>query len=316
MRGISTSLILSLILLVGFFSLSAYTVYEPERAIVSRLGKLMAEDRQGHSCQFLKVEKNLSAIAEGACKPLVIGPGLHFKVPLLDSISILDSRLLLSLVSSERIPTKEKKDVIVDLFVKWRIEDFGLFYLRTNNQKGAELLLKQKVVDGLRAAFGQRTIKELVSGREKVMEQLKKDTNSNAHGLGIEVMDVRIKRIDFPPEVSEAVYKRMRTDRETAAVQLRANGESEAEKIRAGAEKEKRIILAEANKTAEELRGKGDAAASEIYAKAYSQAPEFFEFYRSLEAYKKSFKGMDDILVLEPNSDFFKFFHNKKLTNK
>ncbi len=284
--------ILLISLIIGIFLISSlYTVYETDRVIVLRLGKLL-HDRNN--------------------KPLIIGPGLHMKWPFIDEIRSFDTRLNMLDIKSSRIVTSEKKDVLVDFYVEWKIENLDLFYTRTEGNKAkAEILLSQKSIDGLRAEFGKSTIKDVVSGtRLEVMEKLRKLTDENAATLGISVVDVRIKRIDLPDEVSGAVYERMRSERNRVASELKAKGEAEAIVIRANAEQKKRILLAEAGQGAKRIRGNGEAEASRIYAKSYEQAPQFFEFYKSLNAYKKVFNNKNDILVLKPDSDFFKYFNS------
>ena len=284
--------ILLISLIIGSFLLfSLYTVYETDRVIILRLGKLVQDSNN---------------------KPLIVGPGLHIKWPFIDEIRSFDTRLNMLDIKSSRIVTSEKKDVLVDFYVEWKIEDLELFYTRTEGNKAkAEILLSQKSIDGLRAEFGRSTIKDVVSGaRLELMEKLRKFTDENAATLGIAVIDVRIKRIDLPDEVSGAVYERMRSERNRVASELKAKGEAEAIVIRANAEQKKRILLAEAEQGAKRIRGSGEAEASKIYAKAYEQAPQFFEFYRSLNAYKKVFSNKNDILVLKPESDFFKYFNS------
>ncbi|MGD0465462.1 MAG: protease modulator HflC [Gammaproteobacteria bacterium] len=284
--------ILLISLIIGSFLLfSLYTVYETDRVIILRLGKLVQDSNN---------------------KPLIVGPGLHIKWPFIDEIRSFDTRLNMLDIKSSRIVTSEKKDVLVDFYVEWKIEDLELFYTRTEGNKAkAEILLSQKSIDGLRAEFGRSTIKDVVSGtRLELMEKLRKFTDENAATLGIAVIDVRIKRIDLPDEVSGAVYERMRSERNRVASELKAKGEAEAIVIRANAEQKKRILLAEAEQGAKRIRGAGEAEASKIYAKAYEQAPQFFEFYRSLNAYKKVFSNKNDILVLKPESDFFKYFNS------
>jgi len=284
--------ILLISLIIGSFLLfSLYTVYETDRVIILRLGKLVQDSNN---------------------KPLIVGPGLHIKWPFIDEIRSFDTRLNMLDIKSSRIVTSEKKDVLVDFYVEWKIEDLELFYTRTEGNKAkAEILLSQKSIDGLRAEFGRSTIKDVVSGtRLELMEKLRKFTDENAATLGISVIDVRIKRIDLPDEVSGAVYERMRSERNRVASELKAKGEAEAIVIRANAEQKKRILLAEAEQGAKRIRGAGEAEASKIYAKAYEQAPQFFEFYRSLNAYKKVFSNKNDILVLKPESDFFKYFNS------
>lgn len=275
-----------------------FSVYETERAMVVRLGQLVktsnGEDRIYH-------------------------PGLHLKFPIIDRVLLFDTRLQMSELPSARIVTVEKKDLIVDLYVKWKIQNFSLFYKSTSGSGGviegqdrATVLLNQKVIDSLRAAFGRKTIRQVVSeNRAELMEGLRQDTDKIVSGFGIQVIDVRIKRIDLPSEVSGAVFDRMRSERKQFATEIRANGEAKGEAIRAKAERERRVLLANAKKEAETLRGEGEAASIQILADTYNKSPDFFEFYRSLEAYKKVFQDRKDFLVLSPNSDFFKYFDHK-----
>lgn len=284
-------ILIGLIILI-FLSLSLYTVYETDKAIVLRLGKVLHDHNN---------------------KPAVVGPGLHIKLPFIDDVCYFDTRLNMLDIKSSRIVTNEKKDVLVDFYVEWKINNLELFYTRTEGIKSkAEILLSQKSIDGLRAEFGKSSIKDLVSGtRVEVMEKLRKFTDEHASSLGISVVDVRIKRIDLPDEVSEAVYARMRSERIRVASELKARGEAEAIVIRAHADQKKRILLAEAEQEAKHIRGNGDAEASKIYAKSYAQSPQFFEFYRTLAAYKKVFdNNKKDILILKPDNDFFKYFNN------
>lgn len=283
-------ILISVLIVLGLVSMSVYTVYETDRAILIRLGDLVKD-----------TETN---------KPQMYGPGLHFKLPFIDVVRIFDTRLNMHDIKSSRIFTVEKKYVLVDFFVQWRIDDLALFYTRTDGQKfKAEKLLEDKVVAGLKAEFGKRTIKEVVSGeRIELMEQLRKITDANAENLGIAVIDVRIKRIDLPDEVSDSVYERMRSERLRVANEIRSEGRAEAITKRAQADKTTRILLSEAERKSKRIRGEGDAQAVNIYAAAYNKSPEFYEFYRSIEAYKNTFNNKDDLLLLRPDSDFFKYF--------
>ena len=287
----NTQVIFGTLIATWVLFLSLYTVYETDKVIVLRLGKLLHGSNN---------------------KPLIIGPGLHIKWPFIDDIRSFDTRLNMLDIKSSRIVTNEKKDVLVDFYVEWRIDDLELFYTRTEGNKAkAETLLSQKGIDGLRAEFGRSSIQEVVSGvRVELMDKLRKSTDEHAANLGITVIDVRIKRIDLPDEVSGAVYDRMSSERARVASELKAKGEANAIVIRANADKTKRILLAEANQEAKHIRGNGDAEASRIYAKAYQQSPQFYELYRSLEAYKKVFDNKSDILVLKPDSEFFKYFNS------
>jgi modulator of FtsH protease HflC len=294
LKNLNSMQVLFICLFVGWLLfISTYTVYETDRAIVLRLGKLSYNSDK---------------------KPIIINPGLHVKLPFLDEVRTFDTRLNMLDIKSSRIVTNEKKDVLVDFYVEWQIDNLSLFYTRTEGNKAkAETLLSQKCIDGLRAEFGRSTIQEVVSGvRVELMEKLKKSTDEHATNLGIKVIDVRIKRIDLPDEVSGAVYDRMSSERARVASELKAKGAANAIVIRANADKTKRILLAEAKQKAQHIRGGGDAEAIKIYAKAYQNAPQFFEFYRSLEAYKKIFSNKNDILVLKPESELFKYFHTHK----
>jgi len=280
------------ILGLAFLSACIFTVYESERALVVRLGSIKRMD---------------NAI-------IVYQPGLHFKLPLVDTTRFFDKRIQTLEEQSSRIVTLNKKDVIVDSFIKWRITDFARFFTSTGGNKlKAEVLLRQKVVDGLRAEFGRRTVQEVVSGeRFEVMEDIKNSTNESAKNLGLQVVDVRIKRIDLPPEVSEAVFNRMRTERQRIAAEHRAQGRERALEITADVNAKRTVILAKASSSALQVRGDGDAKAASIYSKSYGADPEFYAFYRSLEAYRETFHPNQDIFVLKPDSDFFKYMEHKK----
>lgn len=290
------------ILLAGLISSSClFTVYQHDRVLISRFGKF---------------NKNSNEEA------IIYEPGLHFKLPVIDRIHNFDTRLQMLGFESSSIFTSQKKEVRVNLFVQWRIRNFERYYIRTGantvqgyrgRQNQAQQLLRQKVFDGLRAEFGRLTIKDVVSGeRIELMARLSKHTDKSARELGMEVVDFRIKQINLPEAVSAAVYDRMRAERERVAAELRASGSAAANIIRANADKQQRIILAEAKEIAEKLRGDGDSQAIKIYAKSYEQNPKFYEFYRTLEAYKNTFSSKQDVLILRPDSEFFKFFHGEK----
>ncbi len=242
-------------------------------------------------------------------------PGLYMKIPLIDNVRYFDARLLtIDSAEPERFLTKEKKNVLVDLFVKWQISDVQLYYISVNGDESrAQIRLLQTINDGLRAEFGKRDVHEVVSGeRDVIMERMREKANEDAVKIGVVVRDVRLKRVDLPQEVSESVYGRMRAERTRAANTLRSEGAAESEKIRADADRQREVILAKAYRDAQRLKGEGDAKASAIYARAYEQNPEFYAFYRSLDAYSKTFRSKSDVLVLEPNSEFFKYFKNSK----
>ena len=289
-----SSLLLVLALAVAAVGVCLFTVYETDQALILRLGKIRT-DSDNHVA--------------------IYKPGLHLKVPVIDEVRKFDMRLNILDIKKSRITTVEKKDVLVDYYVKWRIEDLELFYNRTEGGRVAkgEFLLERIAVSSLISEFGRLTIKEVVSGeRIELMERIRKVTDSNAEKMGVTVLDVRVKRIDLPDEVSESVYNRMRAERQRKANSFRADGEKAAISIRADADKQTRVIIAEAEKEVKRLRGEGDAKAVEIYAETYNRSPEFYEFYRSIEAYKQTFKDKNDVLVLKPDGDFFKYFRNKE----
>ncbi|MHC8441461.1 MAG: protease modulator HflC [Candidatus Eutrophobiaceae bacterium] len=238
-----------------------------------------------------------------------IEPGLHLLIPVIDQVQKFENRLLTLDLEPQRYLTKEKKDVIVDYFVKWRITDTTKFYEATRgNVSNANNLLGQRINRALRDEFGKRTVQQVVSGeRTEVLDLVTEKTKSLQQDLGLSVVDVRTKRIDLPEEVSSNVYQRMRSERNRVAKELRAEGSEAAERISATADREREIILAEAYRDAEMVRGEGDARATEIYAYAYEKDRDFYAFYRSLSAYKSSFGG-NDVLLIEPNSEFFRFF--------
>ncbi len=237
-------------------------------------------------------------------------PGLHLMVPVLHNIKVFDRRIQTLDSRPERFLTIEKKDVIVDSYTKWRISSTAQFFRSTGGDFGrTSRLLSERVNTSLRDEFGKRTIQEVVSDdRLVLMALLTKEVNENARDLGIEVVDVRVKKIDLPPEVSESVYQRMRAERERVARDLRAQGGEAAERIRADADRQRTVIVAEAVRESETTRGEGDAKAAEIFANAFNQDPEFYAFFRSLASYRSSLGQERDVMVLQPNSDFFRFF--------
>lgn len=263
---------------------SVYVVNQWETGVVLRLGEIVKAD---------------------------VEPGLHFKTPFINNVRKFDSRLQTLDAAPERYLTSEKKNLEVDSFVKWRIEDVEKFYTTMNgDNRLAGMRLGQIVKDGLRAEFGNRTVKEVISGeRVEIAQKIKDTTAGAAASFGIEIEDVRIKRIDLAKDVSESVYRRMEAERNRVAKDLRSKGAEAAEKIRADADRQKVVILADAYSEAEILRGKGDATAADIYAKAYNQDSEFYGFYHSINAYQSSFKDKSDILLVDPKSDFFRYFN-------
>ena len=272
------------LLLIIIIANSVYIVTDKQTAILLRFGEIVNP----------KIES-----------------GLHFKVPILHTVRKFDSRVLTLDAIPQPYFTAEKKRLIVDAFVKWRITDNEQFYITSSGgQLGAmRTLLTQRVDEGLRNQFGVRTVQDVISGeRDQLMNALTQDLNIVANKeLGIEVIDVRVKKIELPNEVNDSVYNRMRTERERLAQELRAEGNEIAEEIRANADKERTVILAEAYKLAEILKGEGDAQATAIYAKAFDKDPEFYEFTRSLNAYQSTFQNKSDVLLIDPESDFFKY---------
>ncbi len=284
----------SLVLLVAagiLLAMSVFTVNEREYAILFRLGEITRSDYE---------------------------PGLHFKVPLINNVRKFDRRILVLDARPEFFLTSEKKNLNVDYFVEWRIKDVRRYYTSVGGQESQALQRLSRIVnDGMLAEFAKRTIQEVVSGeRAKIMDIVREAANRQAAIFGVEVVDVRIKRIDLPPEVSSSVYQRMRAERMRVAKELRSRGAEAAERIRADADRQRTVILAEAYRDSERIRGEGDAKAAEIYARAYQKDPEFYSLYRSLDAYKKTFRDKDDILILEPDSEFFKYFNKAQPANQ
>ena len=281
--GKLSRVLVSIIVLLILLSLSTFTVDQREFALVFRLGEIVSVKKE---------------------------PGLYFKTPIVENVKFFDKRILTyESEQPDRFITSEKKNVLVDSYIKWRIMDPSKYYVSVNgDERQAERRITQTVNDGLRAEFGKRTIQEVVSGqRSEIMGILQERADSESRLIGVEILDVRLRRVDLPEEVSQSVYQRMNAERKSVANELRSQGFADSEKIRAVAEKERDIIITEAYKDAQKIKGEGDASASRIYADAFSKNQDFYDFFRSLEAYRKSFKGKDDILVLDPNSDFFKF---------
>jgi modulator of FtsH protease HflC len=292
MKPTAGTLLIGLIVVLVIAALSMFVVDQRQHALVFRLGEVIAVKKE---------------------------PGLYFKIPLLDNVRYFDVRILtIDTPEAERFLTSEKKNVLVDLFVKWRITDVRQYYVSVRGEESAAATrLQQTINDGLRAEFGNRTVHEVVSGeRDQIMELMRKKANEDAKSIGAEVIDVRLKRVDLPQEVSEAVYRRMDAERKRVANELRSTGAAESEKIRADADRQREVIIAEAYRDSQRIKGEGDARATSIYARAYEPNAEFYAFYRSLEAYKQSFKNRNDVLVLEPNSDFFKYLRSSGRTGK
>lgn len=268
---------------------------------------VVPEGTRGIMLRFGKVQRDADN------KVVVYSPGLHFKIPFIDGINILNARIQTLDGQADRFVTVEKKDLLVDSYVKWRIDDFGKFYTSTGggDYLRADSLLRRKVNDRLRSEIGSRTIKDIVSGtRGELMLDAKKALNTGAEStseLGIEVVDVRIKQINLPVEVSSSIYQRMRAERGAVAREHRSQGREKAAFIQADVDRKVTVILANANRKAQELRGEGDAVAAKVYADSFGQAPEFYNFIRSLKAYEKSFAQSDNMMILKPDSEFFQF---------
>lgn len=249
----------------------------------------------------------------GEVRQVITEPGLHVKVPFVQNVRFFEKRVLtLDSSEPERFITSEKKNVLVDSFVKWRIIDPRLYYESVNgDEMRARTRLSQTVNAGLREEFGKRTVHDVVSGeRDKIMEDMRGKADLDARKIGVQIVDVRLKRVELPQEVSEAVYRRMDAERKRVANELRSEGAAEAEKIRADADRQREVIIAEAYREAQKIKGDGDAKAAAIYGQAFSQNPEFYAFYRSMDAYRSSFKNKSDVLVLDPSSDFFRYMKN------
>jgi membrane protease subunit HflC len=268
-------------------SSALFVVPEGERAIV---------------IQFGKIQRDVGDEVR------VFEPGLHFKIPMIDTVRKLDARVQTLDDPADRFVTAEKKDLLVNSYVKWRIRDFGQYFLSTGgNTMQAEVLLKQYINNGLRTEFGTRTIPEIVSGeRTELMESALQQAGIAAQELGIEVIDVRVKQINLPDEISISIFARMRAERQAVAREHRSRGMEEAEKIRADVDARVTVMLADAERNSRTVRGEGDAQAANIYAETYSQDAEFYSFIRSLEAYRRSFRSKDDVLVIQPDNDFFR----------
>lgn len=246
----------------------------------------------------------------GEVKQVISEPGLNFKIPMIQNVRYFEKRIItLDNNEPERFITSEKKNVLVDSYIKWRIVDPSLYYISVSgDETRARTRLNQTVNAGLREEFGKRTVHDVVSGeRDKIMEQMRVKADNDARKIGVQIVDVRLKRVELPTEVSDAVYRRMEAERKRVANELRSEGSAEAEKIRADADRQREIIIADAYRDAQKIKGEGDAKASAIYAGAFGQSPEFYSFYRSLEAYRGSFKNKTDILVVDPSSDFFRY---------
>ena len=276
----------ALLVVVLAAGMSMFTVDQRERAIVFQLGEI---------------------------REVITHPGLNFKWPLIQNVRYFDNRILtMDTPDTERFITSEKKNLLVDSFVKWRIDDVKQYYISVQGDEArAQTRLSQTINSSLREEFGKRTVHDVVSGeREEIMRVVRDSVDEDAKKIGVAIVDVRLKRVELPQEVSESVYRRMEAERKSVAAELRSEGFSAAEKIRAEGERAREVIIAEAYRDAQRVKGDGDRKASAVYARAFSENAEFYSFYRSVEAYRAGFKNKSDVLVIEPNSEFFRYFKN------
>ena len=287
-RTLVVALIAAALVILGMNSL--FIVTEMQRAVLLEFGKVVRDN---------------------------IEPGLHLKLPIINEVRKFDGRVLTSDAPPERFLTLEKKAVIVDSFAKFKIDNVETYYTSTSgDERRAEELLKERINTGLRNEISKRTLYEVVSGeRDQLMQILTENLNQVAQEqLGVSVVDVRVKRIDLPQEVSQSVYDRMNTERDIEAREHRAKGQELAVGIRADADKQQEVLIAEAYSTAEEIRGEGDAQAASIYASAFQKDKDFYEFYRSMSAYQRTFSNKGDVLLIQPDSEFFKYMNSNELS--
>ena len=284
MSGKSMMWIIVAVIVVAVGSSTVYYVDEREKAIVFQFGEIVRSNDE---------------------------PGLHFKAPLINNVKYFDARVQTMDSDPELYLTQAKKNLVVDSFVKWRITDATNYYTRLGGlASNARNRLAQRVNDALRSEFGNRSVQQVISGdRVEIMDVVRELTNEETASLGIEVLDVRLKRVDLDPDISERVYQRMEAERSRVAKDLRARGAEAAERIRADADRDRAIILAEAKQAAQEVKGQGDAKATAIYADAFTRDREFYRMYRSLNAYRNTFATPDNLLVIEPDSEFFRYFN-------
>jgi membrane protease subunit HflC len=284
-RAAAAILVVVVVALLGV-SMSVYTVDQRKAAIKFQLGEVISVQTE---------------------------PGLYFMVPMLQNVRLYDTRIqTYDTKDAERFLTAENKNVLVDSFVKWRVIDVRQYYVSVRGDAmQAESRISQTVNDALRAEFAKRTVHDVVSGeRQQIMDTVAEKVDKDVKNIGVEVVDVRLKRVDLVPEISSDVYRRMESERKRVANELRSTGAAEGEKIKADADRQKQVIVAEAYRDAQRIKGEGDAQATRIYAEAFGRNPEFYSFYRSLEAYRASLRNRSDVMVLEPSSDFFKYLKN------
>ena len=286
-NGKVLAVVLALVIAVFIGISSMFQVAAWEKAVLFRLGEIVRTDIQ---------------------------PGLHFKTPFINNVRKFDGRILTLDVEPERFLTVEKKNVIVDSFVMWRIADVRRFYTAVmGDERNARQRLEQIVKDGMRGLFSKRTVNEVVSGeRSTIMEDLVGAASAQAEKIGIQIVDIRVKRVDLPAEVSNSVFRRMQAERARVAKEFRSEGAEEAEKIRADADRQRQVLIAEAYSEAEQIRGQGDATAAEIYAAAYGADEDFYAFFRSMQAYRHSFDDGNDMMLLQPEGEFFEYFSGAK----
>jgi membrane protease subunit HflC len=281
----NTGMVMIGLLLLGLvMAMSLYTVDQRKAAIKFQLGEVVAVQTD---------------------------PGLYFLVPIFQNVRLYDTRIqTLDSRDAERFLTSENKNVLVDSFVKWRIIDVRQYFVSVRGDPvAAEARISQTVNDALRAEFAKRTVHDVVSGeRETIMSTVADKVDKDVKGIGVEVVDVRLKRVDLVPEISSDVYRRMESERKRVASELRATGQAEGEKIRADADRQRQVTVADAYRDAQRVKGEGDAQAARIYAEAFQRNPEFYSFYRSMEAYRQGLRSKGDVMVLDPSSDFFKYF--------
>ena len=283
MKKSAAAFLMVAVVVLLVLSMSVYTVDQRKAAIKFQLGEVVSMETQ---------------------------PGLYFMVPILQNVRLYDTRIqTYDSKDAERFLTSENKNVLVDSFVKWRVIDVRQYYVSVRGDPvAAEARISQTVNDALRAEFARRTVHDVVSGeRQKIMDTVADKVDKDVKNIGVEVVDVRLKRVDLVPEISSDVYRRMESERKRVANELRSTGSAEGEKIKADADRQKQVIVAEAYRDAQRIKGEGDAQAARIYAEAYGRNPEFYSFYRSLEAYRSSLRNKSDVMVLDPTSDFFKY---------
>jgi membrane protease subunit HflC len=292
MKANMTNILVGAVIALIAASLSMFVVDQRQTAIVFQLGEVIS---------------------------VKTAPGLYFKLPLMQNVRFFDARILtLDTGEPERYITAEKKNVMVDSFVKWRIADVKQYYVSVGGDElRARTRLMQTINSSMREEFGKRSIHDVISGeRDQIMQAVLQKAESDASKIGVQVLDVRLKRVDFPVEISDSVYRRMEAERKRVANELRATGYAESEKIRADADRQRQVILAGAYRDAQRIKGEGDAKASALYAAAFGRNPEFYSFYRSLEAYKQSFRNKGDVMVLDPSSAFFKYMKSPAKVGK